>query len=475
MTDVPFPLVSSPGANSPQAAGGRLLNCYPDALAATAGKPYAYWRVPGLGVFGTVPSGAYRGGILVSGTFYGVFGTTCYSWTSLGGAGVALTNPVPGTQDCAFAANLDSPPDICIVSPGVGAFLITGGGTTISNYPGGVVGTPDWVTFFLSFFIFTYGSCQVRSSDPNATNVNTLNYAYAQSKPDILYRALPLGNGQLLLAGSATIEVWGGTVNTTGFPFNYIATIPRGIPGPMAICGSEDGWGKGIFFIGDDNKVSTLTTYTPTPISIPDLDALIEATVDKTTLKIGVYMAAGHGFVVVQSPTFCWIYDTTLQTWHERASYLKSYWRGHYPVYAFGQWLCGDTDSATLCNIAIAIDKELGNPLPMRIETGPLGAFPSLIRINGIELYMTKGKSLAGGHPPDETNAQVAISISRDGGNTWSKPRNVSIGAQGITNLRARSAIWGTAEVQGVRWRFEESAGLNFGFMGADMQSDTLR
>jgi hypothetical protein len=475
MTDVPFPLLTSPGFNASQAAGGRLLNCYPEKLAATAGKPYAYWRVPGLDVFGTVPSGIYRGGIQVSGTFYGLFGTTVYSWTSLGGAGTALTGAVPGTQDCAFAANMNTPPDIAIVSPGVGAFIITTGGTAIANYPGATVGSPNWVVYHLGFFIFTYGSGITFASDVNSTNINSLNFASAQSKPDTLFRPIPLGNGQLLLAGANTLEVWGGNVNATGYPFNYVSTIQRGIPGPMAIAGNEDGWGKGIFFVGDDNRVSTLTTYTPTPISVPDLDDLIEAEPDKTKINVGVYVAGGHGFVVVQGPAWCWEYDTTLQTWHERQSYLKAYWRGHRPIYTFSQWLCGDNDSPTLCRLSTATRKELGNPLAMRIETGPFGAFPQSVRINGIELYMTKGKSNALGHDPDETNAQIGISISRNGGNTWSKPRMVALGRQGISNIRARSAIWGQAEVQGVRWRFDESAGINFGFMGADMQSDTLR
>ena len=65
--------------------------------------------------------------------------------------------------------------------------------------------------------------------------------------------------------------------------------------------------------------------------------------------------------------------------------------------------------------------------------------------------------------------------MSRDGGQSWTNPRNVLMGRQAVTNLRVRAAIWGQAEIQGVRWRFDESAGLKFGFMGADMQSDTLR
>jgi hypothetical protein len=474
MTDIPMPLLTSPGFNSPMASGGRLVNTYPEKLSSTGGKPYGYWRVPGLNVFGTAPSGTFRGGIQVGGTFYGLFGTTVYSWTSLGGAGVALTNAIPGAADCFFAANMNTPPDICIVSPGVGAFIIAASGASISNYPDANVGTPNAVVFHQSFFIFTYGSGLTRASDPNATSVNSLNYANAQSKPDTLYRPLPLGNGQLLLAGANTIEVWGG-VNLTGYPFSYVATIPRGIPGPMAIAGNEDGWGLGIYFVGDDNRVSTLTGYTPKPLSTPDLDDLIEAEPDKTKIVIGVYNGSGHGFVVVQGPNWCWEFDTQLQTWHERQSYLKNYWRGHRPINVFGLWLCGDTDSPTLCQLSSAVRKELGNPLRMRIETGPFGAFPNAVRINGIEVYMTKGASNALGHDPDETNAMIGISISRDGGQTWSNPRQVAIGRQSVTTGRARSAIWGQADVQGVRWRFDESAGINFGFMGADMQSDTLR
>jgi hypothetical protein len=41
--------------------------------------------------------------------------------------------------------------------------------------------------------------------------------------------------------------------------------------------------------------------------------------------------------------------------------------------------------------------------------------------------------------------------------------------------LRARASIWGQANIEGVRWRFDESAGINFAFMGADMEAEPLR
>jgi hypothetical protein len=297
--------------------------------------------------------------------------------------------------------------------------------------------------------------------------------------------------------------------------------------------------------------------------------------VDKTTIKVGVYVSRGHGMVVVQSPAWCWEYDTTLQSWHERQSYLQTFWRGYQPINVFGNWLCGDTLAPNLLKIDGTVSTEGGqfdvqtltvsgtpaggsftlsfagnlsgsiaynstaaqvqavlsnianvtctggplpatpviitfnirssqsvftlasnaltggssptaaithtitgfaaNPLKMRIETGPLGAFPKAVRINSIELYMTKGASIATGHDPDETNAMIEISMSRNGGQSWSNPRQVPIGQQSITTRRARASIWGQAEIQGVRWRFDESAGLNFAFMGADMLADVLQ
>lgn len=472
MTDVPFPLLSAPG-QKPQAAGGRIINCYPEKLPQTAGKPFAFFRVPGLNAFGTVPSGRFRGGLQVGNLFYGVFGTSVYSWTPAGGAGTLLSGSIPGTAMVFVARNNAANPDVVFVSPGNGAFWINASGALVT-YPDPNIGQPNAVVFHRGFFIFTYGNGQTRASGVNVTSINSLDVATAESKPDTLYRPVPLGNGQLLLCGANTLEVWGGQ-NDSGYPFSYVSTIPRGIVGPSAIAGAEDGFGKGLFLVGDDFRVSRLDGYDCTPISTNELDTLIENEPDKTVIRVGVFVSRGHGFVTVQGPAWCWVFDTTLQTWHERRSYLQTYFRGLYPVLFSSNWLCGDSDGANLCQITANVRKDLGNPIRMRIETGPFGAFPNAVRVNTIELFLTKGASDATGHDPDETNAEVAISISRNGGQSWSNPRNVKIGRQAITSGRVRASIWGQAEVQGVRWRFEESAGLNFAFMGADMLADQLR
>lgn len=579
MTDIPFPLVTAPGLK-PQAGGGRVINCYPEKLAGHPAKPHAWFRVPGLGVWGTAPSGRFRGGVQVGNFFYGVFGTTVYSWTSSGGAGTSLTGSVPGTGPVFCARNNAATPDIVFVSPGDGAFHTTG--AAVASYPDPDVGQPNSVVFHKGFFIFTYGDGSTMASGVNLTSIATTDVATAESKPDTLYRPIPLGNGQLLLCGSSSIEVWGGNVNDTGYPFNYIATIPRGIVGNLAIAGHEDGFGKGIFMVGDDYKVSRIDGYQCTPISFSDLDTLIERDENKSDIRVGVFNSRGHGFVIVQGTEWCWVFDTTLSAWHERKSYLLEYCRMIYPIKVFDRWICGDTDASKLLEISANIRKEggvndvqtititgtptggtftltfdgrvtddiahnatatavqtaleelqpigegnvhctggplpgtpvavrfkdelgvrplavmsstssltgglspaisiahtatgeFGDPIRMRVETGPNGAFPQAVRINSIELLLTKGASDATGTDPDETDVEVGISISRDGGQTWSNPRNVKIGRQSLTAGRVRSSIWGQAEVQGVKWRFDESAGVDFAFLGADQLQDVLR
>ena len=428
--------------------------------------------MPGLKPWGTSTNTNFRGALLVNGTVYAVIGTNVFTYSALGGAGVQLVGALPGLLPVTMARNNKALPDIVVVSPGEGAFAITGAG--VVAYPDIDVGQPNAVVFHRSFFIFTYGDGTTRSSDPNSTNINTLNFATAESKPDTLYRPIPLGNGQLLLCGSTSIEVWGGQ-NDTGYPFNYIATIGRGIAGSFAIAGQDDGFGKGIFLVGDDNKVSTLDGYQAVPISVPDLDLRIENEPDKSLITVSVYVSQGHGMVVVQAPTWCWEYDTTLQTWNERKSHLVEYWRGKFPLNAFGMWICGDSKSGAIAIIDGNTNSEFGDALLIQIDTGPLGAFPQKIRINTLELYLTKGVGKATGVDPLETDPDISIMISRDGGQTYSNPRVIKIGRQAMTDERVRSSIWGQAQNQGVRWRLRESAPLPFAFMGADMLSDTLR
>jgi len=470
MTALPLPLISAPGRDS-QATGGRIVNAYMEKLSSTAGQKYAYWRAPGLKLFKDTTGTVFRGALVVGSLLYFIVGDKAYSVTS-GGTVTAMTGTVSGTASVFMARNNASTPDIVIVSPGDGAQVIASG--AVSSYPDADVGQPNSVVFHKGFFVFTYGDGKTRTSGINATSIATTDVATAESKPDSLLRAIPLGNGQILLCGDASMEVWGGQ-NDTAYPWSYIATIPRGIIGAYAIAGHEDGFGKGIFFVGDDFGVHTLNGYQTSKISPPDLDLAISRETVKSTIRVSVFISAGRSFVAVQGANWCWVYDVGEQTWHERESYLVKYWRACFPVKAFDKWLCGDLNTGDLLEISMDEQTEVGDPLRMRIQTGPAGAFPAAVRINSIELYLTKGAGNAEGLDPVETAPDIEISISRDGGNTWKDPRVVEIGRQALTSGRVRSSIWGLADVQGVQWRFDMSSSVPFALMGADMKVDVLK
>ncbi|RTL52900.1 MAG: hypothetical protein EKK40_07055 [Bradyrhizobiaceae bacterium] len=471
MTAVPFPILSAPGRH-PQASGGRLINVYPDQLAATAGQQIAYWRVPGLKKFKDTSYTSFRGALQVGNLAYAVFDDKVATVDSSGTLSELTGVAVPGTAPVIIARDNSATPNLVIVSPGDGAVAIVGG--DVVDYPDADIGQPNGVYNLKSFFIFTYGDGTIRNSDANSLNINTLNQAAAEYKPDTLYRPFPLPNGTLGLAGSASTEFWGGE-NDTGFIFSYISGADRGIVGPNAITGFQDGFGKGIFAVTDDFTVSQLNGYSWQSISTPDVEDDIASVSDKTQIVVSSYIARGRGFVVVQAPDWCWEYDTKLGSWHERESYLSTDWRALYPFKAFDKWLCGDSRSGSLFEIDGPTQDEDGTPLRMRVETGPQGAFPSVVRVNGIELYLTKGVGVATGSDPVQTDPEIDISISRDGGMTWSNPRSIKVGKQSMTAGRVRSSIWGQADIQGVRWRFDESSNVPFGFMGADMQADQLR
>jgi hypothetical protein len=450
-----------------------------ESLGETAGSKIAYWRAAGLRLYGEMEEGDepeepfFRGAILVGSVAYFVNSNTAYELAS-DGTITPLSGTVPGTVPVFLARNNAATPDVVLVVPGDGAFILDTGGSIVDDYPDADVGQPNSVQFHKGFFIFTYGDGSTVASDVNSTNINTLNTATAESKPDTLWYSVPLGNGQLLLVGSGSMEAWGG-VNDEGYPFSYVATVPRGTISPYAICGHQDGFGKGIFFAGDDNAVHQLDGYAPAKISPPDLDRLIAATADKNEIVVSCYGAGGHSFVVVQSNAWCWTYDCDLRCWVERESYTKSYWRARFPFKAFDKWLCGDTESVNILEITRDAQDEVGNPLVERIETGPFGAFPQTLRINGIEVYVTRGPGIAAGSDPEETDPEILVSISKNGGQDWTMPRRLKVGRQSVTAGRVRSSIWGQADNQGVRWRFDFSSAVDFGIMGADMQADALR
>ena len=296
MTAIVLPTTSMPGQR-PQESGGRLINCFAESLGESAATPLKLLRTPGMRRFGTTNETAFRGGCQLGALVYSAWSGKVNTHSSAGGTGADLGGSLPGSEPVFFARNNKSTPDLVIVSPDNGAFVAASG--TVSAYPGAEVGAPNSVCFLKGYFIFGYGTGAMRASGLNTTDINTLDTATAESRPDTLYRVLARGD-TLIAVGSQSIEFWGLNGEATGFPFSPVTTLDRGIVGRYAIGGHEEGFGYGLFFVADDFTVRQLDGYASSKISPPDLDRLIEAAADKSRIQVSVYVTQGHPFVVVQ-------------------------------------------------------------------------------------------------------------------------------------------------------------------------------
>lgn len=476
MVALVLPTTSMPG-QEPQESGGRLINCYPESLGETGPAKFKLVRCPGMLEFGTTNESTFRGGIQVGSLAYMAVAGKVNKFTSSGGAGTDLTGTLTGSDPVIWARNNASTPNLVCVSPDNGAFEVTT--AAVSAYSDADVGAPNSVCFLKGYFIFSYGTGAMIASGLNSVSINALDTATAESNPDTLYRVIPDGE-TLIAAGSSSIEFWAVNGEASGFPFSPVATHKpaRGIIHRYAIGGHEEGFGHGIFFVGDDNTVRKIEGYGSRKISPPDLDRLIDAVTDKEDIQISCYITQGHPFVVVQSDDWTWEFDALLERWHERKSYNLTRWKGVLPFKAFDKWICGNNQdaasAAALYEIRAATRYEDEEPLIAEVETAPQGQFPYGARVNRLDVLLAGGVGVASGSDPIETDPHLDIAISKDLGLSWSNYWRRPVGPQGTSpNVRVNNL--GLCKAKGVKFKFRFSDPVHFGLMGGDFQAQPLR
>jgi hypothetical protein len=463
MPDIAFPISSAPGMRGHESAG-RLVNAYAETL--DDGRVVRR-RVPGLvQVFEVEGSAHMRGFIEVGATLYLALDGRLAS-AALAGTTWTVTDlgALPGTGPVTFARNNKSPtPDIVCVADDT-AYVISPTAPPAA-YPDTDVGSPNSVTAIDGYFVFTYGDARACSTGLNTTSIDTLDTAFAEAKPDGLQRGVTF-RGELFLMGFGTIEVWQNTGNPVGFPFSRVTVIPRGLAGPGAVAGFEDGWTNTLLFVGDDNVVYRLDGYVPVRISTHAVDRAIEALSDKSALEAFVFMTAGHAFWVLRSPAWCWVYDLTMQTWHERRSHGSQTFRGSQSVRAFERWLVGDQTSGQVFEIGETAQREGSDPLVARVESLVTGDFPNRATVNRLDIDIVTGTGNAAGLDPIETQPVCLVSWSRDGGTTFGQPVRRAIGMQGCTRQRVSVNRLGLIEPAGLVVAVECADPVPFTVIGA--------
>ncbi len=464
MVAIPFPTGSQPGRH-PQESGGRLINCYAEELGNGAGGVAVIRSAPGLKVFGDSGLSGFRGQILIGDRLFAAFEDNLV-WFDAQGT-VTVVGELQGSDRVFFSRNNRRPIPNAVVVTELGAFEFTD--TTITAFSDGDLPQPNSVTFQDGYFFFTTQDGLCFASGLNDITINALDFTSAESNPDGLYRAIAFSQ-QLYLMGPSSIEVYSNTANEVGFPFSRVTTIPRGLISPYAVTGFEEGFGKGLCWIADDNAVYILNGYQPQRISTPIIDAQIQAVLDKNSLEMSCYVENGHACISVDFPDNSWIYDLSSQVWHERKSYLGQRWRATgNSCSAFGKWLRGDILSGAIMHITESTRREGVDPLVSVIESGESQQFPLSAVIPRVDFDFDKGTGKANGIDPIERAPMCEISWSDDGGEQFGTPLQREIGKQGLTKQRVFVTRTGVSSGNGRRWRLAISDPVYFGFLGGDM------
>jgi hypothetical protein len=125
------------------------------------------------------------------------------------------------------------------------------------------------------------------------------------------------------------------------------------------------------------------------------MDRRIAAVTDKTTLEATSYMSDGHAFFQLACPAWTWVLDVSTSQWAEADSYLVTRSRRSGAINAFSKWLTGDTATGNMQQITSAANDEIGSPLRLRIESGPVMDFPGGSVVGRADFFFTTGVGIA--------------------------------------------------------------------------------
>lgn len=472
MVDIVFPTSTAPGAR-PGEGSGRLINCYAEKLENGARSTFSRRRSPGLRLIATSEHVGCRGMHFHNGTLY-VAQEDRLSKVTTDGTDFTLTDlgALSGAGRVTFARNNKAPiPDILVTTED-DTYEVSDSGAPTSLGDGDL---PQALTvdFLDGYFLWTIRDGRFFVSGINDVTVDALDFGKAESQPGGLLRGMGYGE-QLVLFGPNVIEFWQNTGNATGSPFSRASTFPLGLASTFAAAGNEAGFSS-IVFVASDNGVYRLDGgYSPTKISSPDLDRLIAAVSDKTTLDVTVSVTAGHRWATVSGPNFSWVCDLGTGLWHERQSYQKANWRGICAVEAFGGWVIGDRETGDIWLLDENYQREGTAPLVLSLISLPTSGFPNRTVVPRADFDVIVGQGLVTGEEPIETDPVCMISWSNDGGNTFSTPLERNLGRLANHQTRVSVNRTGMAGPSGRVWKIDVADPVYTSWLRGDMTAGAV-
>jgi hypothetical protein len=473
-TPVPISLGvrSNPSRHSKQAGNARLINCFAEEVGEEGKSQWLITATGGLSNFGaSLGSEGIREMIEVDGALFVVPGRQIYQ-VDTSGVGTRIGG-MPTDGPVYARRNRANPVQIGWVSDGL--FYVTTNGAT-SEVSDSDLPPPSSLAYLDGYGVLpiSRGRYMLTGID-EFTTVDGLDEGTAEANPDPIVRAHELGR-EVYFFGTKTTEPHQNT-GDADFPLQRSQVLEVGCAAADSVAPVDMPGGKALMFVAHDHTVRVLQGYQTQVVSTGDIENKIRLLAEAGT--IGTLTATswswgGRFFYALSCASWTVCYDAKTGLWHERRSYLSDRWRVSKVTSFNGQLIAGDATTGQLYTMNDDTFAEGSDPHVFEIITPPVHAFPSGGVINGLYVDAVSGVGL---NTTTDYNLDPVMLVdwSRDGGATFSTPREVPLFRQGQTGRRIQPIRrLGRFGQKGIVFRFRISADVQKVMMSVALDFDAL-
>jgi len=428
----------------------RTVNFWPQKQANPKAKsPYILEGWPGKTLFGSVSGGSDRGMFEHQGIVYKVTGTTLYTVASDGTH--TSRGTISGTARCIFAP-IGS--NVVIVSAGS---VWQWDGTNLTSINDSDLESPNSAAHINNQILYDGDGGRFCVSDAgDASSIEALNYAAAESEADDLVRVYTFGQTAYLM-GEKTIELWWNSGQGNP-PFDRIegGIIRVGLAALHSPASDDDN----IYFIGDDLQVYSLRGSASAIVTAISTLPMVQELQTYGTVSdaIGWCMNLdGQWFYILTFPTAnkTWAYPIGGE-WFELVTGTSGRDSANSYVYAFGKHLVADYASGNIYQLTGYTEN--GSEIIRLRDSAPLhgglvGRPGKRLEMNRFELIMETGVGLLSGQG---SNPVVMLSFSDDGGKTFSTEMWGEVGKLGSFQQKVEWFCLGSFESRIIRIRVSD-------------------
>jgi len=447
---IPVPMVGVHASGRSQASNNQITrNLYVERTGEGAKARATLLPTPGLTFLSSAGTGPCRSnGIVFNGAAYFISGADLIKIdNNLNFTTVDQLNTNNGWVK--MAAN----PSHIIIVDGTNGYTFDG--TTLTVIADADFPTCNHVTFLDSYFIVedrdNVGRFYISNSN-DGTAWDTLDFATAESNPDDMYVPLAL-NDRLWLFGENTSRPYYNSGNVD-FPFDPIrnSQLEWGVQAENSVIKA----GNEVFWLARNelgaNQIFQGGGQGPKVISNPDIAHELQQMSTTSDCVAHTYMQDDHPFVVFNFPTGdkTFVYDVKEQAWHTRKSKNIGRHRAQGHVFFQGKNIVGDYLNSNFYYYDLSNYTDNEATVERTRYTQFVHKDRQNVAITDFEIEFEPGVGLTSGQGSDP---MAMLSVSKDGGKTWSNELWRSIGKKGKYTWRTR---WQKLGV-GREWQFKIS------------------